>query len=115
MNRDEENARIIIEYCDLVEDNMRTFGSDEEDFLESRAFQSSCAFCVFQIGETVKRLSAEFLGDNPSGDWSKAARFRDIIAHQYGKVNLHALWGTLVVDIPNMKILCEQALRKLDL
>ncbi|MDR3282508.1 MAG: DUF86 domain-containing protein [Candidatus Methanoplasma sp.] len=115
MNRDEDNVRRIIEYCDLVEDNMRTFGSDEEDFLESHAFQSSCAFYVTQIGETVKRLSVEFLTNNPSRDWSGVTGFRDFIAHRYEIIDLHVLWETLVVDIPEMRALCEQSLRKLGL
>jgi uncharacterized protein with HEPN domain len=38
-----------------------------------------------------------------------------MIARRYGKVNLHALWETLVVDIPEMRALCEQSLRKLGL
>ncbi|MDR3282049.1 MAG: DUF86 domain-containing protein [Candidatus Methanoplasma sp.] len=115
MNRDEGSVRRVIAYCDRIEDNIRDFGSDEEDFLNSHAFQGSCAFCVFQIGETVKRLSAEFLMNNPNGDWSKAARFRDIIAHQYDIIDLHILWETLVVDMPKLKALCEQSLRKLGL
>jgi uncharacterized protein with HEPN domain len=89
---------------------VREFGSDEEDFLDSHVFQSSCAFYILQIGETAKRLSAEFIIDNPCADWSYVAKLRDVIAHQYGVVDLHILWETSIKDIPQLKIICERAL-----
>lgn len=38
---------------------VETFGSDIEDFLDNKVYQTSTAFSILQIGELVKRLSPE--------------------------------------------------------
>lgn len=59
MRRDIGILRDIVKYCDIVNEAVEMFGSDEEDFLDNKVYQTSTAFSILQIGELVKRLSPE--------------------------------------------------------
>lgn len=39
------------------------------------------------IGEAVKNVPVELTAAEPQVDWKRAARFRDIIAHHYFKID----------------------------
>ena len=59
MRLDIEILRDIVRYCDIVYEAVEMFGSDEEDFLDNKVYQTSTAFSILPIGEHVKRLSPE--------------------------------------------------------
>lgn len=44
------------------------------------------------IGEAVKSIPPEMLASRNEIDWKRIARFRDIIAHHYFKVDLEVVW-----------------------
>lgn len=44
------------------------------------------------IGEAVKSIPPEMLSSRGEIDWKRIARFRDIIAHHYFKVDLEVEW-----------------------
>lgn len=44
------------------------------------------------IGEAVKCIPPELLSNRNEVDWKRIARFRDIIAHHYFKVDLEVVW-----------------------
>jgi len=73
-------------------------------------FQHSCAFSLLQIGEIVKRLSPELTFKHLAVEWSSIARFRDILTHNYGKVEMPAVWDVIMNDIPLLKKECESIL-----
>jgi uncharacterized protein with HEPN domain len=110
MRRDIGNIRVIVEYCERVEKIVDRL--DEEDFLESYMIQSSCAFSVLQIGEAVKRLSLGFAEQHPEVSWNKIARFRDVLAHRYGNIDLPALWTISSKLIPELMKQCIAILEK---
>jgi len=101
---DLESIRIIVEYCERVEEAI--IGLDEEDFIENYIVQSSCAFSILQIGEAVKRLSLGFAEQHPEINWSKIAKFRDILAHQYNKIDLSAVWTISSELVPELRSQC---------
>jgi len=114
LKRDIENLKIIIEYCNNVENALLCFGSDEEDFIEKIHFQQTCAFSIEQIGERVKRLSHELIQKHPEIDWRGIAGLRDVIAHNYGKIEVFELWKTVIKRVPELKTLCWNILSELE-
>lgn len=112
--RDLKDIETIMEYCDRISKVLSEFGSDEEDFLENYALQSSCAFSLIQIGESVKNLlRCGFDQKYQDIEWSKIAKFRDVIVHHYGKIDLHIVWKTSVHLVPELRIQCGIILEKL--
>ena len=114
MNRDVLNIESILQYCNDIEESIQIFGMDEEDFLNSTSFQYSCAFSLLQIGEIVKRLSSDLTIKHSKIEWSNIARFRDVLTHSYGKVELPAVWNVIVNDIPLLKGECKSILFELE-
>ena len=55
------------------------------------------------IGEAVKRIP-EFLKEEcPDIPWRRSAGLRDVLIHQYMKVDLEAVWAIVRDDLPEFK------------
>ena len=90
----------ILYYCERIESFKRTFGNDIEDFLNNDAYNMSCAFSLMQIGECVKKISQWLCSENNNVEWNKVCRFRDFIAHNYGKVDNVVVWNIIDKHLP---------------
>lgn len=55
------------------------------------------------IGEAVKNIPSETLALRPEINWSDVARFRDIIAHHYFRVNLKVVWDVIQTEIDKIR------------
>ncbi|NEQ99773.1 MAG: DUF86 domain-containing protein, partial [Cyanothece sp. SIO2G6] len=53
---------------------------------------SAILYQVLIIGEATKRLSPEFRNQYPDIPWDNMAGMRDIIAHQYDRLDFEILW-----------------------
>ena len=112
---DIRDLKAIVGYCDRINRSLTEFGRDEDTFWKNEVLQSACAFNLIQIGETVKNLTKRgFCKKYPDDEWSKIARFRDIIAHQYGDIDLHIVWNTSANLMSKLKVKCETILRDLN-
>jgi uncharacterized protein with HEPN domain len=47
------------------------------------------------VGEAVKRLSAELQAAHPEIPWADLAGFRDVLIHQYFRVDLEIVWALI--------------------
>ncbi len=103
----------IIEYCDLIIETVERLGTDEEDFLNDKVYQTSVSFSLMQIGELVKRLSEDITIRYPEMKWSRIAGMRDIIAHQYHNVNRTRLWKTINRDVRPLRDYCSKMLSEM--
>jgi uncharacterized protein with HEPN domain len=61
------------------------------------------------IGEAVKKLPRDLLARHPAIDWSGFARMRDIVSHQYFRVDLDIVWQAVTDEMPGL----ESAVRAL--
>jgi len=65
------------------------------------------------IGEATKHLPAEILEMMPEVEWSKAAAFRDVIAHGYFGLNVHIIWDVARNKVPDISTSVEKLLTQL--
>ena len=84
----------------------------EETFLASRLIQDGVIRNLEVIGEATKNLSAELRASNPEIPWRQIAGMRDVLIHDYLKVNLARVWRTVVSDLPPLQ---EAVIRLLNL
>lgn len=96
--------RILLFSKDLTKSDLK---SNEEK-------QSAILYQVIIIGEAVKRLSMDFRNNNSAIPWKEIAGMRDILAHQYDKVNIDTLWDVVSHDIPELKTMINPLLSDLD-
>ncbi len=62
------------------------------------------------IGEAAKHLPAEVHEMMPDVEWSKAAAFRDVIAHGYFGLNVHIIWDVTRNKVPGISKSVEKLL-----
>ncbi|WP_235147931.1 HepT-like ribonuclease domain-containing protein [Fischerella muscicola] len=65
------------------------------------------------MGEATKRLSAEIRAADPDVPWQQVAGFRDVLIHDYLKVNLNRVWGVIEQNLPQLKATVEAILQEL--
>jgi len=92
MVSDAKRIGAIIHYCETIEEAIERFGKDIEDFMDDKHYQTSCSFCIGQIGENIKELSNEIKQKHPEVDWKGLTGMRDIIAHGYHRIDLEEVW-----------------------
>ena len=98
----------IINYCDKIADTIAKRNGEFEAFSKDSEYRDVCAFRIMQIGEYVNSLSEKFKASHPEMPWHKIVAFRNIVSHDYGKVDRGIMWETITEDIPRLRDFCQK-------
>ena len=103
MDKDVKKLRIqnAIKHIDLVLKDTENISLEE--FKGSDLLCRADAFSVAQIGEQLKRLQDFYGESHPEIPWSKANHMRNIIVHEYQKVDFVDVYMTIKNDLPELK------------
>lgn len=96
-------ARKVVEYAT---------GLDEASFLASSRDQDAILLQLTIVGEAAKRVSEEFRTSYPEVPWRRVAGFRDVVVHDYFKVDLEEVWRIVQGDVPTLIQLIEPLVPK---
>ncbi len=80
------------------------------------AVRDAILFRIVVIGEAAKAVvqrDPTLANDLSEVEWSALARMRDRITHQYWAIDAQIVWDTAVEDIPEVRALLVEALRRL--
>ena len=84
-----------------------------ETFIESTLIQDGVIRNFEVIGEATKRLSEEFRQTHSEIPWKQIAGLRDVLIHDYLKVNLNRIWETIEQNLPVLKAEVINALKSM--
>jgi len=84
----------------------------EEVFMASKLAQDGVIRNLEVIGEATKNLSDDLRSANPEIPWRQIAGMRDVLIHDYLRVNLGRVWQTVVSDLPPLRIVINTLLAK---
>lgn len=80
----------IVDECDLVLKFAE--GRSESDFHTDLLLQSAILYRLLILGEAITRVSNETRALHPAVDWRGFAGLRNVLIHQYHKVDLARVW-----------------------
>ena len=66
------------------------------------------------IGEATKYIPVSFRRKHPDIPWTRMARMRNRLTHEYFGVNDQILWTTAKDDLPALKPKIKELLKELD-
>lgn len=91
-------ARKVVEYAT---------GLDESSFMASSRDQDAILRQLTIVGEAAKRVSEEFRTSHPEVPWRRVAGFRDVVVHDYFKVDIEEVWRIVQGDLPALIAVIE--------
>lgn len=94
---------LMLEYCERIRERISRYSIDEDTFENDDAHADMLLMPVFQIGELVSKLSDECIEELSDIPWHQIRGFRNIIAHDYMKVQATWAWDTIETSIPELE------------
>src|SRR4051794_9109676 len=102
----------IVELIELIRESLA--GIDEDDFLGNRMMGDATALRLGAIGEATRKLSNELRERHPDVEWHKMYGLRNIVAHQYRRLNYRILWQTATDALDALEQACRDELKRID-
>lgn len=101
-----KSANDLMHYADGLDFN--TFVSlPYDDNKTYRAIKNA----ISEMGEAVKRLPLEITARNPAIEWRGLAGLRDIVSHQYHRIEMEMLWPVIKEELPTLVEIVEVELQ----
>ena len=100
----------ILEYCTQIAGTHKRFNDSYEQFEADFIYRNAICLCLLQIGELSGKLSNEFKEDNGEIPWRAIRGMRNMVAHEYGHIDIPTLWNTSHKYILELKSFCETVL-----
>jgi uncharacterized protein with HEPN domain len=77
-----------------------TAGMSLDTFLDDPKTTRAVAFELTTIGEAVRAVPSEIQDEYPEIPWGKMLGIRNVLVHEYFRVDEEILWHTVQEDIP---------------
>ena len=75
----------------------------KQEFMQNGMIQDAVIRNFEIIGEATKRLSQDLRQFYPQVQWQQITGFRDVLIHDYLRVDLEEVWGIIERDLPLLK------------
>jgi uncharacterized protein with HEPN domain len=85
-----------------------------DSFLQSRMVQDAVIRNFEVMGEATKRLSQELRSENSDIPWRQMAGFRDMLIHDYSKIDVGEVWAVIDQDLPMIRPRLVELLEELN-
>lgn len=66
------------------------------------------------IGEAVRSISEDFKLNYPQTPWLKIADFRNLIVHEYFRIDLQIIWSIVENQLPQLKEQIKTILQEIE-
>jgi len=110
--RDKFQTSLLVDMRDSAAAICRYLGdTTKESFYSNDEKQDAVLRRLEIIGEAAGRIAHEVQKEFPDIPFRQIRGMRNIIAHDYGEVDLERVWETAMVDVPALLKTLERALR----
>jgi uncharacterized protein with HEPN domain len=77
------------------------------EFLQDEKLQLAVQKLIEIIGEAARNVSPELKSEYPNIPWKEMVGMRDVLVHQYFRVNLARIWEAARCEVPGLIELIE--------
>jgi uncharacterized protein with HEPN domain len=100
----------ILECLDRVEKHRRL---GRRRFFNSHTIQDAVLHNLQTMAESTQRLSDILKSTQPNIPWEDISGFRNVLVHNYLGIDLEVIWGIMLREAPELKIVIQTMLRGL--
>jgi uncharacterized protein with HEPN domain len=97
---DRERLRDILEAIDRIN---KYLPPEPERFAEDELLQVWVVHHIQILGEACSSLSTEFVRQHAEIPWPQIVEMRNILVHEYFRVDLNIVWSVAHNDLPSLK------------
>lgn len=108
--RDREIIEKICQYCGEIAEAHTAFHKSYDIFASNSVYRNAVCLCLLQIGELVNHLSEDFKSACPQIPWRAIRGMRNVVAHEYGKIDTATVWETAEDGVQELQDFCRQVL-----
>ncbi len=101
MAADLDRVEHIIEAIDRI--NSFIGDVDEEAFLKDEKLKYACYANMIIVAEAVTKLTRETKSKIRKIEWRLITGFRNIIIHEYFRINWRLIWDVIKNNLPDLK------------
>ncbi|MEX0269379.1 DUF86 domain-containing protein [Leptolyngbyaceae cyanobacterium UHCC 1019] len=109
MRSDRERLQDTLEAINQIE---RYAIQGQAEFLQDELIQIWIVHHLQIIGESSNSLSDALVDQHSEVPWAAIVEFRNILVHEYFRVNLEIVWKIVEQDLPNLKVNIETILQE---
>lgn len=100
--------RSVLHYLDDILESIQLVGTyveghTKKQFLASPQLQDSVVRRLEIIGEAVKKIPVELRNRQPQVPWQRIAGMRDVIIHEYFRVDFDLTWTVVKKELPRLE------------
>lgn len=114
-SRDLQILQKIQSYCDQIEAAHKEYHRDYDIFCSNPTYRNAIALCLLQIGELVRHLSEGFIQAHTNIPWRAIRGMRNVVAHEYGNIDIETLWETAETNIVELREFCASQTQSLEM
>ena len=113
MSPDLQRIKHIRDYGVALAETIQRYGNSFDVYAADADYQRSVSFSILQIGELSAGLSPEYKQETATRvQWGPMKAMRNLVAHNYGKMDQSIIWETATVDIPALLQFCNEQIDK---
>ena len=105
-----ERLEIILDQIDLIQAQLA--GKTFRDFAADRDVSDLVAYRIHNIGENCHRLDDEVKSRHRGLPWEDIYGMRNIISHDYGRINPARVWSVAVEHLAAIKAMASGELAR---
>ena len=111
-DRDAQILEKLIKYCLEIEHAHHEYSCSYETFCANPTYRNAIALCLMQIGELAGKLSDDFRAANTQIPWRAIRGMRNVVAHEYGRIDMETVWETAENGTQELKEFCQKTLQE---
>jgi len=92
----------LLDIREAIENIQKYADHGKDAFNEDELIQTWTLHHIQILGEAAARISDEFQEQHPDIPWFKIVGMRNILVHDYFKIDVNAVWSVVENDLPTL-------------